>query len=77
VSPETLRFEDSAGGWSPLLSVVGRLHFDGRDVATGRTPLTWPGCRTRSATSTGPWATTATTDIDISEAAVLAEVVLS
>ena len=31
--PETFRFEDSAGGWSPLLSVVGRLQFDGRDVA--------------------------------------------
>jgi hypothetical protein len=29
----TFRFEDSAGGWSPLLSVVGPLQFDGRDVA--------------------------------------------
>jgi hypothetical protein len=33
VSPETFRFEDSAGGWSPSLSVIGRLQFDGRDVA--------------------------------------------
>jgi hypothetical protein len=29
----TLRFEDSAGGWSPSLSVIGRLQFDGRDIA--------------------------------------------
>ena len=27
------RFEDSAGRWSPSLSVIGRLWFDGRDVA--------------------------------------------
>jgi hypothetical protein len=33
VIPETFRFEDSAGGWSPSLSVIGRLQFDGRDVA--------------------------------------------
>ena len=33
MSPETFWCEYSAGGWSLVLSVVGGLPFDGRDVA--------------------------------------------
>ena len=33
MSPETFWCENSAGGWSPVLSVIGGLHFDGWDVA--------------------------------------------
>ena len=33
MSPETSWFGDSAGGWSPVLSVVGRLQVDGWNVA--------------------------------------------
>lgn len=33
MSLETFRFEGSAGGWSPALSVIGSLEFDRRDVA--------------------------------------------
>jgi hypothetical protein len=32
VSPETFWSENSAGGWSPMLSVIGRLQIDGWDV---------------------------------------------
>jgi hypothetical protein len=33
VSPETFWCENSAGGWSLVVSVVGPLQFDGWDVA--------------------------------------------
>jgi hypothetical protein len=33
VSPETSWCENSAGGWSLVASVVGRLHFDWRDIS--------------------------------------------